>query len=228
MLERLLESRFKAERSVGGTIASVTGHTALVAAALYATGRTHVRPRVIDALVRVAYVIPSQSTGVTTPARSAPAASLKARHPIFVDVKIPDIDHLPIEAGPLVVRPGDFTRSPDAGGTIGAGLPEPSPDAVWRADQVEKAVAVVPGGSPPRYPEALRLNGVEGQVVAVFVVDEQGRAEAGSIFFLHSDNELFEREVRATLRQMRFIPAEAGGKKVRQLVQMPFVFRLAR
>lgn len=35
MLERLLESRFKPERSVGGTIASVTGHTALVAAALY-------------------------------------------------------------------------------------------------------------------------------------------------------------------------------------------------
>ena len=31
MLERLLESRFKPERSVGGTIASVTGHTALVA-----------------------------------------------------------------------------------------------------------------------------------------------------------------------------------------------------
>ena len=41
MLERLLESRSKPERSVGGTIASVTGHTVLVAAALYATGQAH-------------------------------------------------------------------------------------------------------------------------------------------------------------------------------------------
>jgi protein TonB len=69
---------------------------------------------------------------------------------------------------------------------------------------------------------------VEGAVIAIFVVDEQGRAEAESVHFLHSDNDLFEREVRATLRGMRFIPAEVGGKKVRQLVQMPFVFRLSR
>jgi len=27
---------------------------------------------------------------------------------------------------------------------------------------------------------------------------------------------------------MRFVPAEIGGKKVRQLVQMPFLFTLSR
>ena len=69
---------------------------------------------------------------------------------------------------------------------------------------------------------------MEGEVVAVFVVDDQGRVEAGSISFLRSDNAQFEREVRATLREMRFIPAEVGGRKVRQLVQMPFVFKLSR
>jgi protein TonB len=34
--------------------------------------------------------------------------------------------------------------------------------------------------------------------------------------------------VRVALRRMRFIPAEVGGVKVRQLVQMPFVFTLSR
>jgi protein TonB len=34
--------------------------------------------------------------------------------------------------------------------------------------------------------------------------------------------------VRVALRRMRFIPAEVGGAKVRQLVQMPFVFTLSR
>lgn len=227
MLERLLESRFKPERSVGGTIASVTGHTALVAAALYATAQTHVRARPADDVVHVAYVTQPQPVPVANASPTTPAAPIKGRRPIFVDVKIPDISIIPIASGPVVASPGDFTRVP-MGATDGVGTSLPSPGATFRADQVEKQVAVVPGGSPPRYPEALRIAGVEGQVLAVFVVDDQGRVEVGSISFLHSDNEQFEREVRATLRQMRFIPAEVGGRKVRQLVQMPFVFKLSR
>jgi periplasmic protein TonB len=227
MLERLLESRFRPERSVGGTIASVTGHTALVAAALYATAQTHVRVRATDDVVHVAYVTPAQPVSAANPAPTTPAATVKGRRPIFVNVKIPDISPLPIAFAPIVARPGDFARIPmDA--ADGAATPFPSPGATFRAEQVEKQVAVLPGGNPPRYPEALRIAGVEGKVVAVFVVDEQGRVEAGSISFLHSDNEQFEREVRATLRDMRFTPAEAGGRKVRQLVQMPFVFKLSR
>jgi periplasmic protein TonB len=45
---------------------------------------------------------------------------------------------------------------------------------------------------------------------------------------VRSDNRLFEDAVKEALRRMRFISAEAGGRKVRQLVQMPFVFTLAR
>jgi protein TonB len=227
MLERLLESRFKPERSVGGTIASVTGHTALVAAALYATAQTHVRIRPADNAVHVAYVAQPQPVSVANSAPTTPAVPVDGRRLIFVDVKIPDNSPLSIPAGPAVASPGDFTRVPmDA--ADGAGTSLPSPGATFRADQVEKQVAVLPGGSPPRYPEALRIAGVEGQVVAVFVVDDQGRVEAGSISFLRSDNEQFEREVRSTLRRMRFAPAEVGGTKVRQLVQMPFMFKLSR
>ncbi len=226
MLERLLESRFKPERSVGGTIASVTGHTALVAAALYATAQTHVRARPNADAVHV-FFTPAQPVATANPGPTTPSKPLDGRRPILVNVKIPDISIVPIAADPIVARPGDFARVPmDAAG--GVGTPSPSPGATFRADQVEKQVAVLPGGSPPLYPEALRMAGVEGQVVAVFVVDDQGRVEAGSISFLRSDNEQFEREVRATLRNMRFAPAEVGGRKVRQLVQMPFVFKLSR
>ena len=227
MLERLLESRFKRERSIGGTIASVTGHTALVGAALYATAQTHVRARPADDVVHVAYVTQVQPVSTAHPPARTPLAPFKGQRPIFVDVKIPNMSTLPIAVGPIVASPPDFGGSPlDA--DDGVGLPLPSAGGTFRADQVEKQVAVVPGGSPPRYPEALRIAGVEGQVIAVFVVNEQGRVEAESVHFLHSDSELFETEVRATLRGMRFTPAEAGGKKVRQLVQMPFVFKLSR
>lgn len=227
MLERLLESRFKPERSVGGTIASVTGHTALVAAALYATAQTHVRARPNDDAVRVSFLTPAQPVPTANPAPTTPSKPIDGRRPILINVKIPDISPVPIAAGPIVASPGDFARVP-MDPADGVGTPLPSPGATFRADQVEKQVAVLPGGSPPHYPESLRMAGVEGEVVAVFVVDDQGRVEAGSISFLRSDNAQFEREVRATLRDMRFTPAEVGGRKVRQLVQMPFVFKLSR
>jgi len=62
--------------------------------------------------------------------------------------------------------------------------------------------------------------------MAQFVVDESGRAEVDSVLFLRSDNRLFEEAVRSVLPRLRFTPAEIGGRKVRQLVQMPFVFTL--
>jgi len=69
---------------------------------------------------------------------------------------------------------------------------------------------------------------VEGSVVAVFVVDEKGRAEMDSVRFVGSGNALFQDAVRAALPRMRFVPAEIAGQKVRQLVQMPFVFTIDR
>jgi protein TonB len=39
---------------------------------------------------------------------------------------------------------------------------------------------------------------------------------------------MFEQAVRSALPNMRFLPAEIGGRKVKQLVQQPFVFALQR
>ncbi|MFL5568339.1 MAG: energy transducer TonB, partial [Gemmatimonadaceae bacterium] len=87
---------------------------------------------------------------------------------------------------------------------------------------------LVAGSASPRYPETLRASGVEGRVVAVFVVDERGRAEVDSARFMSTDDRLFEDAARAALRRMKFAAAEIGGRKVRQLVQMPFVFTIDR
>ena len=129
----------------------------------------------------------------------------------------------------VISKPTDFgsgTIGPTAGNR-GEGATAPT-GGTFRADQVEKQVSVVPGSPPPRYPEILRSVGVEGQVTALFVVDETGRAEEDSVRFMRSDNPLFENAVKQALHRMRFVPAEIGGRKVRQLVLMPFVFTLAR
>ena len=85
-----------------------------------------------------------------------------------------------------------------------------------------------PGSSQPRYPDILRSAGVEGEVLAQFVVDTTGRAEAGSFKVLKSSHDLFVTAVKNALPGMRFIPAEVGGRKVRQLVQQPFTFAITK
>jgi protein TonB len=93
--------------------------------------------------------------------------------------------------------------------------------------QVEKTVQQLPDSGRPVYPEMLRAAKVEGQVLAQFIVDEDGRYEAGSFKVLRSHHVLFTQAVKDALPNMRFLPAELGGKKVRQLVQRPFIFSLA-
>lgn len=94
--------------------------------------------------------------------------------------------------------------------------------------QVEKPVAPIVGSGAPRYPAILRSAGMEGEVLAQFVVDTTGRIEIESYKVLRQSHDLFDASVRNALPEMRFTPAEVGGRKVRQLVQQPFVFQLAR
>ena len=94
--------------------------------------------------------------------------------------------------------------------------------------QVEVPVKPAPGSAMPRYPNLLRQAAVEGEVLAQFVVDTTGRAEIGSLKILKSSHELFTESVRTALPQMRFVPADVGGKKVKQLVQEPFSFSMSR
>jgi TonB family protein len=93
--------------------------------------------------------------------------------------------------------------------------------------QVEKLVSPFPGNSPPRYPDMLRSANVEGEVLAQFVVDTTGRVDMREFKVLKSTHDLFTNAVKNALPQMKFYPAQVGGKNVKQLVQMPFQFSLS-
>jgi TonB family protein len=89
--------------------------------------------------------------------------------------------------------------------------------------QVEKQVRVAEERRPV-YPESMRSAGIQGLVLAQFVVDTAGHAEMWTFRLLKSTDPAFTQAVRAAIPEFRFIPAELGKRKVRQLVQMPFVF----
>jgi protein TonB len=93
--------------------------------------------------------------------------------------------------------------------------------------QVETVVEKI-GGDAPEYPSSLRDSGVEGEVLAQFVVGENGRYEGGTLKILKSSNPAFTAAVKDALPRMRFSAAQIGGKKVAQLVQMPFQFHLKK
>lgn len=90
--------------------------------------------------------------------------------------------------------------------------------------QVEKPVRLASGSPNPAYPAELKAAKVSGVVLAQFVVDTLGRAEVSTFKVLKSDHQLFTEAVKNTLPDLRFIPAEVGGRKVKQLVQQPFTF----
>ena len=106
--------------------------------------------------------------------------------------------------------------------------PLPAKGGVYFEFQVEKRVGQVPGTGGVKYPDSLRAAKVEGEVLAQFVVDTSGVYEHDTFKVLRSSHELFTQAVRDALPLMRFMPAEVGGAKVRQLVQQPFVFALPR
>ena len=55
-----------------------------------------------------------------------------------------------------------------------------------------------------------------------------GRVDISTFKAVKSSNARFTRAVLDSLPSMRFKPAETGGAPVKQLIQQPFVFQLAK
>jgi len=96
---------------------------------------------------------------------------------------------------------------------------------LYTADQVDVAAAA-DSADPvqPFYPDSLLREGVEGRVLVEFVVDSSGAVEMDTFGEVLSTHVRFTDAVRRAVGQARFTPAVVGGRKVRQLVQLPFRF----
>ena len=65
-----------------------------------------------------------------------------------------------------------------------------------------------------------------GVVLDIWQANEKGRYESGTLNVINSSNPGFTAAVKDALPRMKFSAAQIGGKKVQQLVQMPFQFHL--
>jgi hypothetical protein len=67
---------------------------------------------------------------------------------------------------------------------------------------------------------------IEGSVAVQYVVDTTGRADTSSFVVLTTAHNEFSLAVKRTLPEMRFRSAVMGTRKVRQLVQQLFTFKI--
>jgi TonB family protein len=121
------------------------------------------------------------------------------------------------EAGQPTVAPRPATTSSTPGSTV----PEPSPLFEF---QVGKPAMYIRGSAAPAYPVSLRPSNIAGRVVVLFVVDTSGFAQPATFKMVESSHELFTAAIRNALPEMRFVPAEVGGRKVKMWIQQTFEF----
>ena len=237
MFNNLLESKPKKEKRGGGTVTSVVVHSILVGLAVYATANAAIRnekpkQEKIDFVETPKDEPPPPKEEPPPPpppdvvvAPPPPKGFQVLTAPVEIPDVIPDID-----LSKKVTDEADFSGKGVAGGVAKGkeGGAVVQSDQPYFEFQVEKPVVPAPGSISPRYPDMLRQAGVEGEVLAQFVVDTTGKAEAGSLKILKSSHDMFVQSVKNALPNMKFIPAEVGGRKVKQLVQQPFTFSISK
>ena len=236
MFDNLIESRAAKQRRAGGMIFSAVLHAVLITGAIY--GTLQVKEQLEKPKAEKVEFVEMKKKDEPPPPKEEPKPPppdvvMKAPPPkgfqvLTAPIKIPDV--LPdIDLSKKVTNEEDFSGKGVAGGIakgVVGGTPQPVSDQPYFEFQVEKQVAATPGNAAPRYPDMLRSANVEGEVLAQFVVDTTGRAEMNTFKVLKSSHDLFTNSVKSALANMKFYPAEVGGRKVKQLVQMPFVFSL--
>lgn len=237
MFNNLIESKPQKQKSVGSTIISLIFHAAVIAGSVVATKQ--VSDAVAEEVVqKVDFVEIKKDEPPPPEDQPPPPPDVVAAPPVAkgfqvltAPINIPDV--IPeIDLSKKLTNEADFSGKGVAGGiaagVVGGQVQQVQQDQPYFDFQVEKPVAPVPGTGAPRYPDILRSASVEGEVLAQFVVDTTGRVEIATFKVIRKSHDLFEAAVRSALPNMRFLPAEVGGRKVKQLVQQPFVFALQK
>lgn len=235
MFTTLLESKPKRDRSPGGVIASVILHAGLIGLAVVVTLNAGLRSEKEHRQEDVKFVEVKKEAPKPEPPKPPPPQTVVqppppkgfqvVTPPLNIPTKIPDVD-----LSKAVTNEADFSGKGVEGGVargVVGGKAQPT-DQPYFAFQVEKPVLAMENGPKPTYPSMLQSAGVEGEVLVQFVVDTTGRADMSTLKILKSTNDLFTESVKNVLPRMRFYAAETGGRKVKQVVQMPFNFTVPK
>lgn len=230
LFARLLESQRALEARRGtaeGMVVSAAAHTLLVAGWLVVhAGVEPPRPSPDETFTPVAFFVPPeqrpglrpQQETVTWTSLTSTAGQGFAAPP---EPPVTPTDRVAIE-----VPAGKTQAIATAPQALEQLPPIALGDSIKTELEVDSAAIRTEDGVAPRYPAALLRRKVEGAVLVQYVVDTLGRADTATFRVIMATHPEFARAVKASLPDMRFRPAVMASKRVAQLVQQPFAFRI--
>jgi protein TonB len=236
MFENLIESKRKKQKSLAQSITSVIIHIIVIFAAVKATsGAAETLQRVIEDTTMV-FLEPPKAPE-PPPEQPPPEAVVAANPPPQgFQVVTPPAD-IPTEIPPVNLNekfdPRDFTGKGVEGG-IGTGVvggtgPVLEGEVFLAAEVDETPAALNEGGiCNPKFPPVMQSAGIPGRVVMQFVVNTDGKVDAGSLKVMNSTHKAFEDPAKEALMKCPFKPGRSRGQPVRVLVQQAISFKLGQ
>lgn len=101
-------------------------------------------------------------------------------------------------------------------------------DGAFDEASVERRATPLSDNLTPLYPPRMVGRHVESTFEVIFVVDTTGTVDERTIEWPRAVEQEFTRAVADVLTKWRFVPAQVGGRVVRQRVAQPFIFRMDR
>jgi TonB family protein len=235
MFEQLIESSAHRQPGFGQTVLSMAIHAGIFCGAVTFTRSAATPPVAIPADTMMIWMNPSTARfrnpipahvlarGFSTPI--VPAVDVPNHFPVVV----PGPSYLPIDPRSVFGNDRGTTRGVDTMSGVGTG-PGFAED-VYLAAEVDEAPERVAGAQCSGvYPSGFKSAGIEGTVVLQFVVNQNGRVEAGSVRVVESPMPAFATAAEEGLlgAGCHFKPGRSRGQPVRVLVQQPIAFRINR
>ena len=222
---------------------SASVHVVLLSVALTSTGAVR-QPHVLDAAAERVRFVEVAFMALASPVlrragRDERGRRASARPAFRLPPLLPSFDLVLPEAAPLPDYQPDLAALEIGGSTgladdvlhlgLGPATSRRPPGALHNAYDdvaVEKRAVPVSANPKPHYPSRMRSRGIESNFQVYFVVDTSGIVDRQTVELPSSVQQEFTSAVAEVLIDWRFVPAELDGRRVRQRVLQPFVFRL--
>ena len=151
-----------------------------------------------------------------------------ATNVVATDVRLPEIEtpHIVDSLWSASAGGSPFASTSGAPGDSAAGLASISDSVTYLATNVDRSAVSASGNPKPVYPPDLLHRSVEAAFSVYFVVDTAGRVDMATLDTPPSVDSRFIKAVRDVLVRWRFVPGEIRGRRVRQLLEQPFEFRI--
>ena len=222
MLRLLLESNRKGIHYSQGTLPSVLAHSLLIAASVMGT-RHAIDVTVEEAEKSVVFLVPMNRVNAPPPREESVQFLREGAKAGSGGMQEKVIDKKSRNEAPVVGTGPEEGKPEEAAEEL---IPNAIYDTVATAVDVDSMVTRYTDSAAPSYPPKLLELKIEGGAYVQFVVDTTGLADTTSFKVISATHPEFAASVRNALPGMRFHPAILRSKKVRQLVEQPFMFKI--